>query len=44
MKKIFLAVLICLNLSAKGQGSAPSQTQTIVNGDVEIVQVEAKFA
>lgn len=44
MKKIFLAVLICLNLSAKGQGSAPSQTQTIVNGDMEIVQVEAKFA
>ena len=44
MKKIFLAVLIGLNLSAKGQGSAPSQTQTIVNGDVEIVQVEAKFA
>lgn len=44
MKKIILAVLICLNLSAKGQGGAPSQTQTIVNGDVEIVQVEAKFA
>ena len=44
MKKIFLAVLICLNLSAKGQSSAPSETQTIVNGDVEIVQVEAKFA
>ena len=44
MKKIILAVLICLNLSAKGQGSAPSETQTIVNGDVEIVQVEAKFA
>ena len=44
MKKIILAVLICLNLSAKGHGSAPSETQTIVNGDVEIVQVEAKFA
>ena len=44
MKKIILAVLLCLNLSAKGQGGAPSQTQTIVNGDVEIVQVEAKFA
>jgi len=44
MKKIILAVLICLNLSAKGQGGAPSQTQTIVNGDVEIVQVESKFA
>jgi len=44
MKKIILAVLICLNLSAKGQGSAPSETQTIVNGDVEIVQVESKFA
>jgi len=44
MKKIILAVLICLNLSAKGQGGAPSETQTIVNGDVEIVQVEAKFA
>ena len=44
MKKIILAVLICLNLSAKGQGSAPSETQTVVNGDVEIVQVEAKFA
>ncbi|EET80538.1 zinc metallopeptidase, M23 family [Campylobacter showae] len=44
MKKIFLAVLICLNLSAKGQGGTPSETQTIVNGDVEIVQVEAKFA
>jgi len=44
MKKIILAVLICLNLSAKGQSGAPSQTQTIVNGDVEIVQVEAKFA
>lgn len=44
MKKIILAVLICLNLSAKVQGSAPSETQSIVNGDVEIVQVEAKFA
>ena len=44
MKKIILAVLLCLNLSAKGQGGAPSQTQTIVNGDVEIVQVEAQFA
>nr|WP_314468159.1 M23 family metallopeptidase [uncultured Campylobacter sp.] len=44
MKKIILAVLICLNLSAKGQGGAPSETQTIVNGDVEIVQVDAKFA
>ena len=44
MKKIFLAVLICLNLSAKGQGGTPSETQTIVNGDVEIVRVEAKFA
>ena len=44
MKKIILVVLICLNLSAKGQGSAPSEAQTIVNGDVEIVQVEAKFA
>ncbi|WP_298085095.1 M23 family metallopeptidase [uncultured Campylobacter sp.] len=44
MKKIILAVLICLNLSAKGQGGATSETQTIVNGDVEIVQVEAKFA
>jgi len=44
MKKIILAVLICLNLGAKGQVGAPSQTQTIVNGDVEIVQVEAKFA
>lgn len=44
MKKIILAVLICLNLSAKVQGSAPSETQTIVNGDVEIVRVEAKFA
>ena len=44
MKKIILAVLICLNLSAKGQSGAPSETQTIVNGDVEIVQVEAKFA
>ena len=44
MKKIILAVLICLNLSAKGQGGAPSETQTIVNGDVEIVRVEAKFA
>ena len=44
MKKIILAVLLCLNLSAKGQGGAPSQTQTIVNSDVEIVQVEAKFA
>ena len=44
MKKIILAVLLCLNLSAKGQGSAPSQTQTIINGDVEIVRVEAKFA
>lgn len=44
MKKIFLAVLICLNLSAKGQGGVPGETQTIVNGDVEIVQVEVKFA
>ena len=44
MKKIFLAGLICLNLSAKGQGGTPSETQTIVNGDVEIVRVEAKFA
>ena len=44
MKKIILAVLICLNLSAKEQAGAPSETQTIVNGDVEIVQVEAKFA
>lgn len=31
-------------MSAKGQGGAPSETQTIVNGDVEIVQVDAKFA
>ena len=44
MKKIILAVLICLNLSAKGQGGALGEAQTIVNGDVEIVQVEAKFA
>ena len=44
MKKIILAVLLCLNLSAKAQGGTPSQTQTIVNGDVEIVRVEAKFA
>jgi len=44
MKKIILAVLICLNLSAKEQAGVPSETQTIVNGDVEIVQVEAKFA
>ena len=44
MKKIILAVLICLNLSAKEQAGAPSETQTIVNGDVEIVQVESKFA
>jgi len=44
MKKIILAVLLCLNLSAKAQGGASGETQTIVNGDVEIVQVEAKFA
>ena len=44
MKKIILAVLICLNLSAKGHGGVPGETQTIVNGDMEIVQVEAKFA
>ena len=44
MKKIILAVLICLNLSAKEQAGVPSETQTIVNGDVEIVRVEAKFA
>ena len=39
MKKIILAVLLCLNLSAKAQGGASGETQTIVNGDVEIVQV-----
>ena len=44
MKKIILAVLLCLNLSAKAQGGASGETQTIINGDVEIVQVEAKFA
>ena len=44
MKKIILAVLLCLNLSAKAQGGASGETQTIVNGDVEIVRVEAKFA
>ena len=44
MKKIIVAVLLCLNLSAKAQGGASGETQTIVNGDVEIVQVEAKFA
>ena len=44
MKKIILAVLLCLNLSAKAQSGTPSETQTIVNGDVEIVRVEAKFA
>ena len=44
MKKIILAVLLCLNLSAKAQSGASGEAQTIVNGDVEIVQVEAKFA
>ena len=44
MKKIILAVLLCLNLSAKAQSDASGEAQTIVNGDVEIVQVEAKFA
>ena len=44
MKKIILAVLLCLNLSAKAQSGASGEAQTIVNGDVEIVRVEAKFA
>ena len=44
MKKIILAVLLCLNLSAKAQSGASGGAQTIVNGDVEIVRVEAKFA
>ena len=36
--------MLCLNLSAKAQGGASGEAQTIVNGDVEIVRVEAKFA
>lgn len=44
MKKIILAVLLCLNLGAKAQSGASGEAQTIVNGDVEIVREEAKFA
>ena len=44
MKKIILAVLLCLNLGAKAQSGASGDAQTIVIGDVEIVREEAKFA
>ena len=44
MKKIFWTVLLCLNLSAQAESGTASEAQTIVNGDVEIVRVESKFA
>lgn len=44
MKKIFWTVLLCLNLGAQAESGTASETQTIVNGDVEIVRVESKFA
>lgn len=34
MKKLFLAALLCLNLSA----------ETIINGDIQIAQVETQYA
>ena len=44
MKKIFWTVLFCLNLGAQTESGTASEAQTIVNGDVEIVRVESKFA
>ena len=44
MKKIFWTVLLCLNLGAQAESGTASEAQTIVNGDVEIVRVESKFA
>ena len=44
MKKIFWTVLLCLHLGAQAESGTASETQTIVNGDVEIVRVESKFA
>ena len=44
MKNFFWTVLLCLNLGAQIESGTVSEAQTIVNGDVEIVRVESKFA